>query len=305
MLFTVAIPTYNNEKSILQTIESCLNQVYKNEYEILIVNNASTDKTLEVITNVALYNLKIKIINNKKTVSLFENHNICLKNSNGDYILFCHADDELSENALEILEEKIKYRKYPPKYILWGQSLFRDYFFSIDKEKIGYNTIFAGERAKKLFSSPSGLTPSGTCYSRKSIIELGGFNKMKTRITPSDWTIMLKAAINSFEFEMLDRIIFYRKFASTNNENIKFREAIFAIVDAFNILKSDLNETEVKEIKKNLYENSNLNNYFLLKYCFSEKVNIFKYIGFLIKKDGFLKIGMFIVNLMRFYSENK
>ena len=105
MLFSILIPTYNNEKTIAKTIESALNQDYKGDYEIVIVNNASTDATLSVIESYD--DAKIKLITNPSTVHMYENHNICIENALGDYVVFCHSDDELMPEALKILAKKI------------------------------------------------------------------------------------------------------------------------------------------------------------------------------------------------------
>ena len=105
MLFSILIPTYNNASTIGKTIESALCQDYKGEYEIVIVNNASTDQTLDIINS---YNdSKIKCITNTSTVHMYENHNICIRHSQGKYVVFCHADDLLVPEALKILAKKI------------------------------------------------------------------------------------------------------------------------------------------------------------------------------------------------------
>lgn len=282
MLFTIAIPTYNNEKTILKTIKSCINQNFDDEYEVLVVNNASTDNTKKILQS--LVDLKIRIIENKENVSLFENHNICLKEAKGEYVIFCHSDDELKIEALKILKEKLRSRNYPKRYIIWGQSMFRDFYEYLKQFNVLYNTIISGERAIQIFAIPNGLTPSGTCYSRKSLLEIGGFYKMKTRTTPSDWTIMLNAALNEFEFEMLDRLLFVRKFASTaigrNNKEIK-RD----IKDAF----SEFLENQTIE-NKEIVRNNLLMTYNNLSYML---LNKFFKIKFKIKIKYLLKIAYF------------
>ena len=50
MIVSIIIPTFNSAKFLSQTIESALNQTYKNT-EIIIVDDNSTDKTVEIIKN--------------------------------------------------------------------------------------------------------------------------------------------------------------------------------------------------------------------------------------------------------------
>lgn len=262
MLFTIAIPTYNNADTISKAINSCLKIEFEEEYEILIVNNASIDATKQILQKYEKEK-KIRVIENKATVDLFENHNVCFREAKGDYVIFCHSDDELKKDSLKILKKKLEERNYPEKYIVWGQSMFRDFYNFLKLFNVEYNTIISGERAIQIFSTPSGLTPSGTCYSRKSILEIGGFYKMFSRTTPNDWTIMLNAALNEFEFEMIDKMLFIRKFASTASK-INKKQRLIDIFDAFKefLDKQPLENRNI--IENNLKKTTTSRGYFLL-----------------------------------------
>ncbi len=127
-------------------------------------------------------------------------------------MLFCHADDTLAEHAVERIRLALEQRGYPDRYVLWGHSLFRDY--SIPLTNAGFDTgkPFAGIAATRPFLR-SGLTPSGTCYSR-DFIDGGGFFPTGT-LEPSDSSSMVRAALEGFRFEMIEDILFYRRNAST------------------------------------------------------------------------------------------
>lgn len=252
MLFTIAIPTYNNASTVLEAVKSALNQDYNDEYEILIVNNASTDDTAKVLGS--LCDSRIRIVTNQVTVDLFQNHNVCFQEAKGDYVLFCHSDDILLPNALRILAEKIIQRGYPSRYILWGRSMFRDYYQVIKSAGYGLNQIICGEKALECFVRIYGLTPSGTCYSRKSILEIGAFPTMKTKTTPLDWYIMVWAIFNFFEMEMIDRIIFIRKFASTAKNVPKSRISSDS-KDVFDILWNCLDNQQRGQFIQIMYQN--------------------------------------------------
>lgn len=223
MLFTIAIPTFNNENTILTALKSALKQDTDIEYEVLVVNNASTDSTLEKIKSIK--SSKMRIINNKLTVSMYENHNICLKEAKGDYILFCHSDDKLEPNAIEILYDKISKRKYPKKYVVWGHSYFRDFQSALLRTNWNINEGIVGERAYTLFLF-GGLTPSGTCYSRKSFFEQGGFIELNNKLAPSDCITMINLAFNGFMFEMIDDLYFKREIASTMKIGTSLRDIL-------------------------------------------------------------------------------
>ncbi|MBL0721696.1 MAG: glycosyltransferase family 2 protein [Sulfurovum sp.] len=234
-LITIAIPVYNNEKTIKKTINSCLNQDTKIHYEILIVDDASDDSIPEILASYD--NPKIRIKTLTERVPLIANHNVCLNNSFGNYVMFCHADDALEPNAIERISKQLEKRDYPKKYVIWGHSLFRDYYLQLTKAGFRTNEIIVGEYAS-LLPMHGGLTPSGTCYSRESFLEFGGFMNVDIMLAPSDITTMLHLALNGFSFEMIDEMIFIREGASTMKSDTQANTFLEAYDNAyFNFIK--------------------------------------------------------------------
>ncbi|WP_087036150.1 glycosyltransferase family 2 protein [Thermococcus litoralis] len=92
-LVSVIIPTYNSEKTIRRCLESIKNQTYKN-VEIIVVDNFSEDKTVEICKE---YNASIIKVKGERTKA----KNIGLKNANGKYVLFVDSDMELTPNVIE------------------------------------------------------------------------------------------------------------------------------------------------------------------------------------------------------------
>ncbi|MDU4961134.1 MAG: glycosyltransferase family 2 protein [Sporomusaceae bacterium] len=251
MLLSIAIPTYNNIKTIELAINSCLQQSFPDDFEVVIVDNHSDDGSSELLNKIAGDNSRIKLFRNENTVSLFENHNICLKHAQGKYVLFCHSDDRLEPDALTLVSQRLEERGYPSKYVLWGSSLFRDFYKSMHYAKNPLNTILAGERAYIPFFY-GGLTPSGTCYSRDSLLRYGGFLPTNYRLTPSDMSTMLYLASQRFEFEMMDRILFDRKYSSTATVNrLSTKEYWDAFDDAIGILIDKIGKGKFTSIARN------------------------------------------------------
>ena len=229
-LFTIAIPVYNNEKTIRKTIDSCLNQQTETPYEILIVDDASEDSIPEILKNYT--DEKIRVVTLTERVPLIANHNVCLNNALGDYVIFCHADDTLEPHAIETLGRKLKERNYPKKYLLWGHSMFRDYGLQLAKAGFRTGELIAGEYAA-LIPMHGGLTPSGSCYSRESLLALGGFMHVDIMLAPSDITTMLHLALGGFHFEMMEEMIFIRKDASTMTRETSAGDFLEAYDDAY------------------------------------------------------------------------
>ncbi len=224
MLFTIGIPAYNKEDTLERAILSCIHQDTDQEFEIVIVDNASTDRTLEIARTYADQYDNIKVFSNSTTVDLWTNHNLCMKYGSGSYILFCHTDDILYPNALRILYDKLNKRCFPTRYVTWGHSMYNDYKPILDLYHWSIESLIVGTDAYKLFID-GGLTPSGTCYSRASFLDQGGFIPDPYDILPnSDSFSMLKLAFRGFAFEMVDQIYFLRVGSTSKYVNLKTKE---------------------------------------------------------------------------------
>lgn len=252
MILSIAIPTFNNESTVKKALLSAVRQDCSFDYEIVVVNNASTDNTGNVIDEVVseFPDLNWRIVTNPTTVSLFENHNVCLAHASGDYVVFCHSDDELLSDALTKLDAAIKTLNCPPRLVCFGRSFFRDFGRSF--EAAGrINSVVAGVVCQEVFQH-GGLTPSGTCYSRKSFLECGGFLPMHSRLTPSDMSSMILFSLKGAEFLMLDRILFIRKAASTANS--LNRQSVSTLYDeALSELRRRLPDNEFRELIENVF----------------------------------------------------
>ena len=100
-LISVVTPVYNGGKYLSQCIESVLAQTYRN-WEYIIVDNCSSDDTLEIAQSFASKNPRIQIHKNQKFVGMAENHNIGLRliSPQSKYCKIVHADDWLFPECL-------------------------------------------------------------------------------------------------------------------------------------------------------------------------------------------------------------
>lgn len=95
-LFTFVVPLYNKEKYIVKTLNALLEQDYEN-FEILVINDGSTDSSLSLAKSVN--SEKIRIIS-KPNGGVSSARNLGIKEANGEWIIFFDADDEIYSNAL-------------------------------------------------------------------------------------------------------------------------------------------------------------------------------------------------------------
>lgn len=106
-LVSIIVPVYNAEKTIGRTINSILSQSYRN-IEIIIVDDGSVDNTKEIISKIKDDRL-VYVKKNNSGVSA--SRNLGIDKSNGKYIMFCDADDELSNSAVSVLVSVAKRQK--------------------------------------------------------------------------------------------------------------------------------------------------------------------------------------------------
>lgn len=94
---SVILPVYNSQKFIKQAIESVLGQTFT-DFELIIVNDGSTDSTLEIISD--FKDKRIRLISQQNQGPGAARNN-ALKVAEGDYVMFLDSDDWYSKDALE------------------------------------------------------------------------------------------------------------------------------------------------------------------------------------------------------------
>lgn len=101
-LVSVIIPVYNHEFLVRECVESVLNQTYKN-IEIILVNDFSTDNTSKVCRTIEQEYKNVHFVEQKMNQGPLAARVRGIRESIGDYIVFCDADDMLPENCVESL----------------------------------------------------------------------------------------------------------------------------------------------------------------------------------------------------------
>ncbi|WP_174728972.1 glycosyltransferase family 2 protein [Mesobacillus harenae] len=92
MKVTVVIPTYNVENYIVQCLKSVLNQSLT-DFEIIVIDDVSSDRTVELIKTLAEKDPRIKLLINKKNSGPAHSRNRGIKEAAGDYVAFLDSDD--------------------------------------------------------------------------------------------------------------------------------------------------------------------------------------------------------------------
>lgn len=96
-MFSVVIPLYNKEDNIANTLDSVLAQTFQ-DFEIIIVNDGSTDKSLQIVSDYE--DIRIKVYS-KPNGGVSDARNYGIKKSSNKYVAFMDADDYWKPNYLE------------------------------------------------------------------------------------------------------------------------------------------------------------------------------------------------------------
>ena len=101
---SIVLPVYNREKLLPKAIESCLNQTFK-DFELIIIDDCSKDKSFEIAKEYAKQDQRIKVIRNEPNKRLPASLNIAFKEARGQYFTWTSDDNLLHENALEKMND--------------------------------------------------------------------------------------------------------------------------------------------------------------------------------------------------------
>ena len=208
-IISLYILNHNYGEFLEEAIESALNQTFSN-YEIIIVDDASTDNSFSILDNyISNPNIRIYKENNK---SLTKSANRAIRESNGDYICRLDADDILAPNVLQVLYNHIT----DDKSVAY---VFPGYFETNSKGKITQSV----NRGEKPFAiSTTDIAPHGACsLIRKSLlVEKGCYNESVACRDGLD--LFLKMRDDYKIVAVPDFLFYYRKHNRnlTNNKSI-------------------------------------------------------------------------------------
>jgi len=131
--FSIVLPAFNVEKYIHRSILSILTQSFQN-FELIVVNDGSTDNTANIIDEFSKQNQKITVVTHQKNESLHMARLNGVAASKGNYVVFLDGDDYFVDNSLATLHEVIEtnpgYDAYEYAYIRQpsGKAIFPTFF---------------------------------------------------------------------------------------------------------------------------------------------------------------------------------
>lgn len=227
--FSVVIPTYNQADFLKIALQSVLVQTCQ-DFEIIVVNNNSTDHTPEVVRQIQEEDARVKALDFKDSHVIGAVRNAGIRASRGEYIAFLDSDDTWYPDKLKKVAEVIA---AVPGVGLIGhdEEMVREGSATI-RSKSGPPAHYRGDMHDYLLFKANFVALPAAVVARRHLNEVGNFSEDPSINTVEDYDLWLKLSkVCRFEFiaEALGVHIYHAAGASTNVE-VHLR-ALLAVLD--------------------------------------------------------------------------
>ncbi len=221
-VISVVIPVYNGEKTIGETVQSILNQTFT-DFELLIINSDSTDRTLDVIGK--FNDSRIKIFTYPKAI-VAVNRNRGFQNSSGAFITFMDADDLWTTDKLEAQYKALGTSSNAAVVYSWTNCVDEQGNFLRQCSYVHW----AGNVLPKLLVDDFIGSGSNIMVRRDAFEAVGGFDE--TLSNAEDTDLALRLSIR-YEFAVVPAAhVLYRISSGSKSSNIlKMEEANLRVID--------------------------------------------------------------------------
>ena len=194
-LVSIILPTYNGEKYIRQSIVSCIKQTYTN-IELVIVNDCSTDNTLQIIKEYAAADSRIRIVDNAVNKKLPQSLNAGFEIARGSYFTWTSDDNYYADNAIEELVKAITVNR--------DIDLVYSNYITIDDDGKGNGKVELGDINKSFMLWKGG----GACFLYKADVHHRNKGYNPSTFLIEDYDFFLRAFFHS-KFLYLNRTDLY------------------------------------------------------------------------------------------------
>lgn len=212
-LISVILPVHNNESTIRDAIDSILSQTFT-EFELIVINDGSTDKTPEILKEMANIDRRIWIINNEKSLGITKSLNAGISKSRSLLIARMDGDDLCVPTRLE--EQYKIFQNHKNVDLVFTDSIFID---------LNGNLICKSWRPSKIETILNCLQKNNfiphpsVMFKKETILLAGGYNEQF--ITGQDTNLWLKLRDLDAQFFYLPMpLILYRLNPNSMRKNI-------------------------------------------------------------------------------------
>lgn len=233
--FSIVVPVYNAEKYLDECVNSVLSQS-ATDFELILVNDGSTDNSGTLCDGFALRDKRVKVIHQQNSGHIVARLT-GVNHANGEYVLFMDSDDYWLDGCLEIIEKNLV--RFGSDVLIFrlkrGKEICHD-FFGGEKERITHGEYFTVSLAE---SGMNSLVIKAFSKRLFENIDISGFTHLRNSEDLVLSTILIKAA-DSISY-IPDVLYYYRpnELSITNNLN---KKAIEEFLISRNVLWKELEQ---------------------------------------------------------------
>ena len=177
----ICIPTYNRAavlKAALRSSIDALDELPACHGGILVIDNASSDQTEEVVTG--FDDNRIRYLRYQDNVSMYANHNRCVEQTEGRYLMFLHSDDQIPPGYLRRVSERLNDQEQtcsttPIDLVIDGGLIDPDPKLGCCSDSSPAVAIERAHLAAASIMLTGGGSPSGSLYRTTTLRNVGGF----------------------------------------------------------------------------------------------------------------------------------
>lgn len=199
-MVSIIITAYNYGRYIERALRSCLDQsIPNNQYEIIIVNDCSTDNTVAILDN---YQNDARIYHLEKNVGLSAARNFGVRKAKGQYVVFLDADDYLHRETIQV------------------QKLFLEENHTLNAVAIDYFLVDDLENHRERINAAEKPIACGIMFRKDLLIEIGLYDENFKAREEEDLRIRFLEKFNIYNIPL--PLYRYRRHDNnlTNNEEV-------------------------------------------------------------------------------------
>ncbi|HCY05834.1 MAG TPA: glycosyl transferase [Erysipelotrichaceae bacterium] len=299
-LFSIIVPIYNVELYLKECLDSILSQTF-NDFELILVNDGSTDKSGDIAKEYKNKYNNIKLID-KENGGLSSARNAGIKKAIGDYILFIDSDDMLVNKSA--LSNIVPYLKNNDVILLGFEKLYFDNTTTpvVNNANESLRNKSVDEKIVGLIKSNIFVTSAcNKCINRKYFIDNNLFFEEGILSEDIEWSIRLLLTVNNIDFTNKP-YYYYRQSREGSISTTVSQKHIFDMTNSINKCIDYINNSRISFEKKDALLNFLAYQYMVLMAYYIEadskllKTSI-KKLNYLLNYDSSKKVR--IINLLR------
>lgn len=267
-MVSIVLPTYNGENFLRKSIESCLNQTYKN-IELIVINDCSTDRTEEII--LSFNDSRIIYHKNKSNQKLPRSLNIGFDIAKGDYLTWTSDDNYYQENAIEKLVHQLEKNNIDLAYAS---------YWTIDEDNKITGERLVGETKDILLDN---IIKACFLYKKEVLEKIGGYNPDLFLV--EDYDYWIRIVLNDFKIRKINEKLYFYRFHEGSLTETRRKQISEALYQLLSIRVKEFEQSKKKEYltgkvymklaKLSASKNNGLTKKYIFKAVFKAPILIF------------------------------